>query len=87
MSEPASGRGREVVRQGGQLPVRQVVAPPSITVTLDVYGHLFPGSDADLAERLDGLWAPSELVSCPNGVLARLSGAQSARVASGVPPL
>ncbi len=31
----------------------------SPTVTLNVYGHLLPDMDSDLADRLDELMAPS----------------------------
>jgi hypothetical protein len=30
-------------------------------VTMDVYGHLFPGQDEDLADRLDSLWSDPDL--------------------------
>ncbi|HKN80377.1 MAG TPA: hypothetical protein VJZ98_03465 [Actinomycetota bacterium] len=34
---------------------------PSITTTLNTYGHLFPSLDVELAERLDGVRAAARL--------------------------
>jgi hypothetical protein len=46
--------------------------PPSVSFTLDRYGHLYPEADTALRDRLDALYGAAR--PTPEGTVVRLRG-------------
>jgi hypothetical protein len=59
--------------------IQTIMRHSTITLTMDTYGHLFPGSEADAIDRLPDLWGavPAQY----SAGTSRHLGAQSPKLA------
>lgn len=68
--------------------VQQMLGHKSATMTLDLYGHLFPDQLDDIAERLDAARTADVYPMCtgadPGPAPARLKGSQAPQISGGL---
>ena len=58
--------------------VQQVMRHSSITLTMDTYGHIFPGQETEAVGRLEGFMGPRDERLAATGTMDAVPNAQGA---------